>query len=527
MRHKGIRILGLALTLFMLVGLLPAAVMAETAEPEIKTIYITHTNDTHGRVIGDDAPGEDGKPVDDGVIGFARYKGVIDALKAANEDMVLALDAGDATHGTNFATLSNGQSVIRLFNDMGIAAMGIGNHDFNYGFDDLQVMITEADFPLLAANVVKEGTTETVFETNRIFEVGGIEIGVFGLATPETKVKSSPVNTEGLEFLDPAEVAAAQVAELEEAGVGAIILLAHLGIDEESEFTSKYVLDQVEGIDLVIDGHSHHEIPDGELYNDSLIVMAGSYLENIGLVSMTFTDGELTETATEHIDFMEAQQYEADAELLASIAAIEEENERFTSVEVGELGVHLDGEREDVRSKETNLGNLITDSMLAATGADVVITNGGGIRASIEAGMITMGDLLTVLPFGNMVTVIDVTGADIKAALEFGASDYPNPAGKFPHVANLTYELVSQDDETYGVQNIMVGGEPLDEAQSYTLATNDFMAIGGDGYTMFEGKEQLMLQGLMVDILRDYIVELLESGEPLEYSTDGRITVVE
>lgn len=524
---KGKKWIGLMLSFVMLISLFSAVVLAEE-EADVKTVYILHTNDTHARVIGDNTPGEDGKPIDAGVIGYARYKAIIDAMKAANDDMVLVLDAGDTFHGTNFASLSKGQSVVRLLNDMGLDAMTPGNHDFNYGFDELEILMQEADFPVLAANVVKEGTDEKVFDGSLMLEVGDLKVGVLAVTTPETKVKSSPVNTEGLEFINEAEAAEAEVAKLKEDGAQAIVMLSHLGLDEESEITTKTVLDEVEGIDVVIDGHSHHTFEEGELYNDTLITMTGNYLENVGLITLTFTDGELTETKAELISFLEATQYGQNEALVESIAAIEEENKRFTEVDVAVSKVVLDGEREDVRAKETNLGNLITDAMRWATDADVVITNGGGIRASIDAGMITMGDLLTVLPFGNMVTVIEVTGADILAALEFGVDAYPAAAGKFPHVSNITYTIVTKDDGTAGIEEgVLVGGEPLDLEATYKLATNDFMAIGGDGYTMFEGKEQLLLEGLMVDVVRDYILHLTEDGSELEIATDGRIGVAE
>jgi 5'-nucleotidase/UDP-sugar diphosphatase len=528
MRQKKNRLISVLIVLLLLFTLIPSTVLAETTEPEIKAFYVLHTNDVHGRVVGNATPGSDGKPVNSGVIGFARYKTIISTLKAVNEDRVLVFDAGDTAHGTNFASLSKGQSVIRLMNDLGVDAMALGNHEFNYGFAELEALQQEADFPMIASNIEREEDKTKPFSENEVFEVDGFKFGVFALSTPETKVKASPANTEGLAFTDPVAVAEEQVSLLQEQEVDAIIMLSHLGIDEESEITTKDVLDAVSGIDLAIDGHSHDTLPEGEIVNDALLVQTGNYLANVGLVTLTFTDGELTEKTAELIDFLEAQQYAPDADIEASIAAIEEENKVYTEVEVAESAVKLDGEREDVRTKETNLGNLIVDAMLWATDADLAITNGGGIRASIEAGMITMGDLLTVLPFGNLVTVIEVTGQDIKDALAFGADAYPATAGKFPHVANATYELKAVGDDKYEVQNVKIGGEDVIDDRVYLLATNDFMAIGGDGYTMFEGKVQVLLQGLMVDITRDYIVQVLAAdGTPFEYATEGRITVIE
>lgn len=524
MRKHTTRLLGILLSLIMLLVLIPAAVMAE--EPEVKTIYLIHTNDVHGRVIGDSAPGSDGMPVTSGIIGYARLKAFIDTFTAAHEGQVLVIDAGDTIHGTNFATLSKGQSVVRLMNDIGYDLMVPGNHDFNYGYEELKIVATEADFPIMASNVVFEEDGSAVFETGAIFEVDGIKLGIFGMSTPETKVKSSPINTEGLDFVDPAELAGDEIAALTEAGSNAVIMVGHIGIDEESEITTTYIIDNVDGIDVAIDGHSHTVLEEGMLYGDTLIAQTGSYLSNIGLVTLTFTDGELTDKSAELIPFVEAAQYGEDEELLASVAAIEVENERFTEVEVAESASDLEGERDDVRAGETNLSDLITDAMLWATDADVVITNGGGIRASIPAGMITMGDLLTVLPFGNMVTVIEVTGQDLLDALDFGVDAYPNTAGKFPQVAGLTYTVHMEDDVAHAV-DVLFNGEALDPDATYKLATNDFMAIGGDGYTMFEGANQVLLEGLMVDVVRDYIEFLTEDGSLLDYEADNRITFEE
>lgn len=517
------------LALIMFVGLIPASVLAEdVSEPEIKEIYILHTNDTHARVIGDGVPGNDARPVREGLIGYARYKAVINKFQELYPGQVIVLDAGDAIHGTNFATLSNGQSVVRLMNQLGVQAMVLGNHEFNYGQDDLYVASTEADFPFLAANLVKEEDGSKVFEANLILEANDLKIGVFGMSTPETKVKSSPIHTEGYDFLDPVTVAGEQVAELQEAGVDAVIMLSHLGIDSESEDTSYKVLDAVEGIDLVIDGHSHSYLPEGEVVNGTLIASTGAHLENIGLVTLTFTDGVLTDAKAELISFIEAMQYGIDEEIAASIEAIEVENARVTEVEIGTLTAQLDGEREDVRTSDTNLTQLITDSILAATGADIVFSNGGNVRASIPAGTVTYGDFLTVLPFGNMVTVIKVTGQDIIDALSFGTDAYPGTAGKFPQVAGASFDLV-KDGDSYKVENVKIQGEDIDPEAEYTLATNDFLAIGGDGYTMFEGAEQVLLEGLMLDILVDYVHSIMNEDGEFSYQLDEvpRMNVIE
>ncbi|MDO5734361.1 MAG: bifunctional UDP-sugar hydrolase/5'-nucleotidase [Eubacteriales bacterium] len=520
-------ILSLILSLILLLSIPAIGATAEEPEANIKELIILHTNDTHGRVVGDSVPGPDGLPREAGIIGFARYKTMIDAIKKANDDRVLVLDAGDTIHGTNFATLSKGQSVIRVMNEVGIDAMVAGNHEYNYGMKELDDAIKEANFPVLAANIVDEKSGEKPLQSHEIFEIDGLKIGVFGIATPETKVKSSPPNTEGLDFVDPVKVAAEEVEALKKEGCHAIIMLCHLGIDLESVDTSRKVLEEVEGIDLAVDGHSHTLIESGEELGSALLVQAGEMFGHVGLVRLKFEDDKLVEKEAQTIDFKSAAQYQEDPDILEYIASIEKENERYTKLEVGKTAVHLDGEREDVRTSETNLSNLIVDAILWATEADCAISNGGNVRASIPEGMITMGDLLTVMPFENTIIVIEVSGKDIKDALKFGADAYPGTAGKFPNVANLTYEIVKVDKDKYEVQNILYQGKELDDEKIYKLATNDFLAIGGDGYTMFEDKPQVLLQGLMVDIVRDYIEYLIADGEDFEYETDGRIKVVE
>lgn len=507
----------------LILAQIPVGVLAEKEEADVKQIYIFHTNDVHGRVVGDSVPGKDGKPVAEGLIGFARYKGVINVFKELYEDSVLVLDAGDAIHGTNFASLSKGQSVVRLYNEIGVDASVLGNHEFNYSSPDLQAALSEADFPMLAANVLNEEDQSNAFESNVVFEVNGLKIGVFGLATPETKVKASPLNTVGLEFADPVAVAEAQVAQLAEQGVDAIVMLSHLGTDAESAVNTYTVLDAVEGIDLVVDGHSHTYLPEGEVYNDVLIASTGEYLKNIGLVSLTFTDGELSEKTAELISFVEAMQYPVDQAISDSIAAVETENERITGVEIGTLLNDLDGERENVRAGETNLSQLVADALLWATNADCVLTNGGGIRASIPAGTVTFGDFLTVLPFGNMVTVIEVSGQDIIDALNYGTDAYPETAGKFPQVAGMSFELVAAGD----VQNVKIQGEDIDPEKMYALATNDFLAIGGDGYEMFVDAPQILLHGLMVELVVHYVESELmnEAGEFSYELTEARLII--
>ncbi len=510
MNFKKTRILSLLVMLTMVLGLVFApmvGVYAEEAADNTVKITIVHTNDIHSRVSAG--------------LGYAKVAAKIKALKEANPN-VLVVDAGDTLHGQTFATISKGESIVKIMNSIGYDVMTPGNHDFNYGQDRLLELKELMNFDLITANVVKEDGS-MLLEPYVIKEVGGLKIGFFGLSTPETAYKTNPLNVEGLTFADPVEATKKIVAELQEKGVDAIIAVAHLGIDEESIDKSYGVRDSVEGIDLIIDGHSHSTLDtiDNE-GKDTLIVSTGEYNNNLGIVNLTFTDGELSAVEPTLFSSEEAADLEADAEIAAAIAAIEEENKEITSVIVGKTDVELDGVREHVRGGETNLSNLITDSMLAITKADMAITNGGGIRASIPAGDITMGDIITVLPFGNYVIVKEYTGAQILAALEHGTKSYPELAGSFAQVAGATFTLDLNAEAGSRVKDVKIGGELLDLEKTYKVATNDFMAVGGDDYIMFkEGNLVAEFQGLD-EVLIEYVQEL----ETIPAEVNPRMTVI-
>lgn len=440
----------------------------------VKKVQILHTNDSHARV-------EEGKY--DGM-GFAKLSTLVKQYKAQNANTLL-LDAGDTFHGTTFATLVKGSSIVDVLNQVGYDGMAAGNHDFNYGYERLLELSAMADFPVLSANVVKEDGS-LLLPPSMITEVDGIKIGIFGLSTPETHYKTHPKNVEGLTFTDPVAAAKEQVEKLKAENVDMIIAVTHLGIDESSTDTSIKVAEGAPGIDLIVDGHSHTTLVEGlQGENDTLIVSSGEYTKNLGVVELVFVDNKLVNKTAELITKEQAKNIEPDADVQAVIDAIKVAQEEVLAEVIGKTTVNLDGEREIVRMGESNLGNLITDAMLKVSGAEVAITNGGGIRASVEAGDITKGDIITVLPFGNYIVTKEVSGADIKAALENGASGYPATHGAFSHVAGMTYKIDPSKPAGERVYDVKVDGKPLNVEKTYVLATNDFMAAGGDKYTMF------------------------------------------
>ncbi|MEW9124043.1 MAG: 5'-nucleotidase C-terminal domain-containing protein [Thermotaleaceae bacterium] len=486
-----------------------------TSSSESKKITIVHTNDIHGRVEGGAAAAEP--------IGMAKIATKIKALKESNPGSVLVLDAGDTFHGQTIVSLSQGESMVKIMNLMGYDAMTAGNHDFNYGKERLKELDTLSDFPILGANVVNQSDGSHFLTPYMIKNVDGVRVAIFGLSTPETTYKTHPKNVEGLTFRDPVRVAQEMVDGLKDKA-DVIIALAHVGIDEGSEVTSIDIANAVTGIDLIIDGHSHSKLPNGYSVNGTLIVQTGEYDNNIGIVEMTVYE-DLSKNISAKLYTKEeanAENLAEDEDIKALINKIKKDNDVITSVVVGHTDVELDGIRDHVRTGETNLGNLITDAMRDVANADVALTNGGGIRASIHVGEITKGEIITVLPFGNYVVLKEVKGSQLLAALEHGLSVYPASNGGFPHISGMKVVFNPSAAAGHRVIRITIGGEPIDLQKTYKLATNDFLGAGGDNYTMFVNDPIKGEFPALDEVVIDYIQKNGTSGAVIE----GRIDTV-
>ncbi len=475
-------------------------------------ITIFHFNDTHGRVV-------EGKY--DGM-GFPRLADVIEQTRADGGN-VLVLDAGDSYHGKPVVNLNQGKLVLDILNEMGLDAQAPGNHDFNYGYERLLELEEMANFPIMAANVKMDGKS-LLKQDYTIKEFDGVKVGIFGLSTPETTYKTNPLNVIGVDFEAPAKAAAEMVTALKAEGCDVIIALGHLGNDDETktEETSKYVLENVDGIDIFVDGHSHETLPDGEIINGALLVQAGSYDKNVGRIDLTVKDGVITATAT--LIEKGAEGYEDNAEIQALIDATVEENRMITDVKIGYTIYELNGERDFVRTGETRMANLITTAIGIRTGSDAVITNGGGIRATIGQGTMTKGHILEVLPFGNYVVVKNMSGQAILDALNHGISAYPATSGAFPQVYGIKYTLNYSETADNYVSNVMIKGQALSPMKMYTVATNDFLAAGGDGYTTFGDATTAAEYGDMADVIIAHIEKYSIAGAaPRRWITNQEI----
>lgn len=472
---------------------------------------VMHVNDIHGRV---DAGKYDG-------MGLARVSTMVKQTRAEDPN-VLFLDAGDTIHGTVFAALTKGASVVRVMNEMGYDAMTTGNHDYNYGLDRIEKLQNTMNFPVLVSNLTYKDTGEKAFKPYTIKTLpNGVRVGIFGLATPETAYKTNPTNVEAVTFDDPIASAKESVAALKAEGVNYIVALSHLGVDEDSVYTSIKLAQEVDGIDLIVDGHSHTTLEEGMQVKDTLIVQSGFYDKNLGEVTVKLgKDGSKVETAKLFTKEYAMENVEEDPAVRAIIEEVNTENEKITSVVVGETPVLLDGERNDVRAGETNLGDMITEAMLTKTGAEGVITNGGGIRASIQKGTITRGNIISVLPFGNYVVVKEITGQDLKDAIENGVQSYPDARGAFPHVAGFTFKFDPMKEVGNKVYDVTFNnGEKLDLARTYKIATNDFMAVGGDKYASLKGKKTVNEYESIEEILGEYI----KTNGITHTTVDGRV----
>ena len=529
------KVLSLLLVLAMMFSLGITAGAEEPAQDLSDSIIILHTNDVHGAIDG-----------------YAKAA----ALKKTYEDMgayVLLMDAGDFIQGDPTVSTSEGATAVELMNMAGYDVAAPGNHEFDYGYANLKDLAGKAEFPIVAANVLYGG--KTAFTDNVTFTApDGTKIGVFGLDTPETSTKAHPAKIKGVTFLaddDLVACAQEQVNELEAEGCDIIVCLGHLGIDDESTGNRSIdLLEEVDGVDLFIDGHSHSDLNDvleavGEdgLVNGTLLTSTGTKFESIGVV--VISDGVMQAINIPTSDIV----VKPDKTVADRAAAIQKEIDDEYGAAFAKTEVELNGVKAEVRTGETNLGNLITDALVwgaaeAGTKVDAAVTNGGGIRASIAKGGITKKDVNTVLPFGNTLSIVKVTGAELLEALEASTYCTPETIGGFPHVSGIVFTVdtgkpYDQGEQYPGstyyapksIQRVTiqsVGGKAFDPKATYTIATNDFLAAGGDTYYAFKtASVNYDLGAPMDEVVMDYITEELDGVVTAEEygAAEGRITI--
>lgn len=512
---------------------------AATKEPEIMTeeatmagkTVILHTNDVHGAV--------------DGYAYIAQLKADYEAKGAE----VILVDAGDYSQGKTYVSVTKGADAVTMMNAAGYDVVTLGNHEFDYGYAQLKENMSKAKFKVVCADVFNENGTP-IFDANYTYTTkSGVKVGFFGMETPETQTKANPALIKGLTFATGdafTKAAADQVAALKDADV--VICLAHLGIDAESApYRSTDLYAAVKGIDFIIDGHSHTVMTKGE--NGEPIQSTGTAFANIGVI--------VIDNATKKIEsnslFEVKEDTAKDETVSAAAKTIVDRVDAEYDVVFAKSEVTLNGAKapNGNRDSETNNGDLITDAMIwkvmqnkegLTVDADhvVAITNGGGIRAAIKPGDVTKKDINTVLPFGNTVAVIYVTGAELLEALE--ASTYSLPVGGFPQVAGINFTLstaVAYDANAetypastyYGPKSInrvvinSINGKEFKADDTYAVVTNNFVADGGDTYYAFAAASAQFDTGIPLDeAVMEYVTKELKGVIGTQYAApQGRI----
>ena len=540
------KVLALLLSVVMTLTLLVSSAWADEPKPLDGKTVILHTNDVHGSIEL-----------------YAKVAAMKDDYKARGAQVILA-DAGDYSQGTVYVSVNKGKDAVTMMNAAGYDVATIGNHEFDYGYAQLKSNLDSAVFKVVCANVLQDGSP--VFDAYTMINKGGVQVAFVGLETPEAQTKANPALIQGLTFLAGDEMYAAvqtQVDAAKTAGADIVIVLTHLGVDSSSEPNTSYDLyKKVNGIDFIIDGHSHTVMtkgPEGEP-----IQSTGTALNNIGVITIDNATKKIESNElipiwhTEEVDGKKVTVYDytkSDETVANAAKAIIAPIDADYDQKFAESAVDLNGAKAPGnRTEETNLGDLITDAMMwaiktKAPGVDmnnaVAITNGGGIRAAIAKGDITKKDVNTVLPFGNTLAVVYVKGSELLEALEVSTYCTPKSLGGFPQFAGMEVELntaceYDANDTTYpgstyfGPKSInritikTVNGKAFDKDATYAVITNNFLAAGGDTYYAFAAAQTQFDTGLPLDeILMEYITVELNGVVTDKYAApQGRLTIV-
>jgi 2',3'-cyclic-nucleotide 2'-phosphodiesterase (5'-nucleotidase family) len=474
-------------------------------------LTIMHTNDTHAALDN-----------------IGRRATLIKQIREeAGEENTLLVDSGDVFNGTLYFTVAQGLADVWFMQYLSYDAMSLGNHEFDKGPAVLANFIDNAEFPILCANFdfSQEKHLAGKIQPWTIIQKGGEKYGLIGLTLETTREISSP--GANITINDVFQSAQQAVTALKDQQVDKIIALTHIGWDNDIDLAKK-----VKGIDIIIGGYSHivpEVYPTVVIKNNvpTLIVQAGTQGQYLGMLKVAFDQNGILKNWDGSRLIAINKEIEPDPVCTTRLAEYQKPiNELMTNI-IGSTMVNLDGDKKSVRSQESNLGNLITDAMLkkaGSAGADLAIINGGTIRSSIPTGDISLGQVLEVLPFGNYLMVIELSGKQIMAALENGVSQVEQTAGRFPHVAGIRYTWAPGSPPGSRIALVEIktpaGYKPIDLSVIYTVATYDFLYMGGDGYTVFhEAKRYKNLGFTDYEVLQEYVTD----NSPLNIGIEGRI----
>ena len=499
------------------------------------SLTILHTNDFHAR-FEPISKYDSGCSAEDNAEGkcFGGSARLVTAVEAARQrtNNAILVDGGDQFQGTLFYTYYKGQAAAEMMNKMGYDAMTVGNHEFDDGPEVLRGFMDAVSFPVLMSNadVSGEAMLHGKLQKSAVIERGGEKLGLIGLTPQDTDELSSP--GPNVIFTDPVDAVQSEVDKLTAEGVNKIIVLSHSGYEVD-----KRIAAETTGIDVIVGGHDNTYLsntaegakgPYPTMVGGTAIVQAYAYGKFLGELNVTFDDaGVITEATGEPI-IMDAAVTE-DAATKARIGELAQPLDEIRNRVVAEAAEAIEGDRSVCRAMECPMGNLVADAMLdrvKGQGIQIAFQNGGGLRASIDAGPVTMGEVLTVLPFQNTLATFQTTGQTVLAALENGVSQVEEGAGRFPQVAGLKFTWDPTGAPGARVTSVMVKeGDafvPLDLEKTYGVVTNNFVRNGGDGYKMFVS-DAANVYDFGPD-LADVTAEYLAANAPYQPYTDGRIS---
>lgn len=512
-----------------------ASLSSVSAYAESK-VTILHTNDFHSRVepiSKYDSPcsaedNTEGKCFG----GYARLVTAVAEARARNPDALL-FSGGDQFQGSLFYTYYKGKVAAEIMNTMQYDGMTVGNHEFDDGPEVLREFIDNVNFPVVMSNadVSQEPALANKIMKSTIVEKGGHKFGIIGLTPQNTNELASP--GKNVSFSDPVAAVQGEVDALTEQGINKIIVLSHSGYELDQRVAA-----ETTGVDVIVGGHTNTLLsntneraigPYPTMVGDTAVVQAYAFGKYVGELSVTFSDtGEII-TATGEPIIIDGD-IEEQSDILARIQELAQPLDEIRNKIVASSATLIEGNRAVCRIQECEMGNLVADAMLDRVkdqGVTLAIMNSGGLRSSIDEGDVTMGEVLTVLPFQNTLATFDISGAQIVAALENGVSQVEEVAGRFPQVAGLKFKWDATKPANEGrVVEVMVnvGGEyqPIDTTKSYSVVTNNYVRGGGDGYEMFasEAKNAYDFGPNMEDVLADY----LAANAPYTPTLEGRIT---
>lgn len=471
---------------------------------------LLHMNDLHGHILPylDKTVREDTK-----VSGAAFFASVIERERAANPEGTLLLSAGDMFQGTPISNVFQGEPVIEIMNALRFDAMTLGNHEFDWGRDALDKLRTRAVFPFLAANIVGPGGG--VLEGTKPYAMlkrRGIDIAVIGVTTPETRYATKPAHVADLTFLDPVAVLPEMIGKVRGEGAGLVIVLSHLGLEADQELARK-----VAGIDVIVGGHSHTAVTEPVRIDNTLIVQAGYYGIYVGVLGLEVDPETRKLTGYSTRDVLRPVLAGVEASSDPAVAALVE---RYAEKVKSEFARVVGSSEVDLLRQpmaESNVGNLIADAMREAGGADIGLQNGGGIRADLPAGDITLEQLYTLLPFDNVVVTMTLKGEHIREILETSGEQQT----KILQISGLSVEYDLNRPAGSRVVQATVKGDPLRPDALYRVATNDFLVAGGDRFTAFKNGFDLVYG----DPLRDVVAAYLKKYSPVKPAIENRIVI--